>query len=180
MNLSTSTQNYIYPKAGYYFDNKLFMLDTAGEYFYDKPAGKLYFYAPGGVDPNTITVEASVTKYGVYVTLNRSHIIIQDLKFSRFRDNCIEIYTANYVRVQRCTVEYAGKFGMRINGGNHVVDNNLFEDNTGTALTGVLTNATVSNNSINRTALKPGYGEDAWEATGFSSIQATVQPVQIM
>ncbi|MBX7043273.1 MAG: right-handed parallel beta-helix repeat-containing protein [Ignavibacteria bacterium] len=166
VNLSSATQNYIYPKAGYYFDNKLFMLDTAGEYFYDKPAGKLYFYAPGGVDPNTITVEASVTKYGVYVTLNRSHIIIQDLKITRFRDNCVEVYTANYVRVQRCTIEYAGKLGMRINGGNHTLDNNLFEDNTGTALTGVFTNGQITNNSINRTALKPGYGEDTWGSHG--------------
>jgi hypothetical protein len=173
INFSSATQNMIYPKAGYYFDNKLSLLDTINEYYYDKPAGKLYFIAPGGVDPNTVQVEAVVTRYGFLLYNGASNVIVQDLRFNAFRENCVEIYTANNIRVQRCIMTNAGKSGMRINGSNNVVDNNVFEDNLNTGLTGVFTNCTVTNNLINRTALVAGYGENAWGSHGIQFYLST-------
>ncbi len=171
--LSSPTQNMIFPKAGYYFDNRLNLLDTANEWFYDKPAGKIYFYAPGGVDPNTIQVEAVVVKYGFLLVNNGNNVILQDLKFTGFRDNAVEFYTANYIRVQRCVMSKAGKSGLRINGNYNVVDNNVIEDNLNTGITGVFTNCTVSNNHINRTALMAGYGENSWGSHGIQFYLAT-------
>ncbi|MBK6507188.1 MAG: hypothetical protein IPG02_16395 [Ignavibacteria bacterium] len=106
VNLSSATQNWIYPKAGYYFDSRLILLDTANEYFYDKAAGKLYFYAPGGVDPNTIQVEAVTTRYG-FLLVNGLNNVLQDIESSKFRDNCVEIYTASNVKVRRCKMNNA-------------------------------------------------------------------------
>jgi hypothetical protein len=173
IDLSSAVQNIIYPKAGYYFDNRLALLDTANEYFYDKAAGKLYFYAPGGVDPNTIQVEAVTTRYGFLLANGLNNVIVQDIEFSKFRENCVEIYTASNVRVQRCKMNNAGKSGLRINGSNNVVDNNIIEDNMNTGITGVFTNCTVSNNLVNRTALVPGYAENSWGGHGIQFYLST-------
>ena len=173
VNLSSATQNWIYPKAGYYFDSRLILLDTANEYFYDKAAGKLYFYAPGGVDPNTIQVEAVTTRYGFLLVNGLNNVIVQDIEFSKFRDNCVEIYTASNVKVRRCKMNNAGKSGLRINGSNNLVDNNIIEDNMNTGITGVFTNCTVSNNLIKRTSLIPGFAENAWGGHGIQFYLST-------
>ncbi len=171
--MNPATQNWIYPKAGYYFDNKLSLLDTANEWFYDKAASRIYFYAPGGVNPNTLSIEAVVLKYGFQLSLSRSNVVVQDLKFDRFRDNCVEIYTATNVKVRRCILTSSGKCGLRLNGSNHVVEDNLFADNLNVALTGVFTNGLVKNNILKRTALVAGYGENAWGSHGMQFYLST-------
>lgn len=166
VNFSSSTQYTVYPKAGYFFENKLFMLDTASEYFYDKSIGRLYFHAPGGVNPNLIQVQAVTERYGFFLSLSRSNVIIQDLRFDKFRENCVEIYTATNIKVRRCTISNAGKNGLRLNGSNHQIEECLFEDNLNTAITGVFTNGLVNNNTIRRTSLMAGYSENGWGGQG--------------
>jgi len=50
---------------GFYLDNTLAALDSAGEWYCDPATNSVYFWAPGDVDPNTMTVEGSFLDYGV-------------------------------------------------------------------------------------------------------------------
>ncbi len=78
--------NSVYPKAGwgYFVQNKLELLDTAGEWYYDNATGFVYFWAPGGVNPNSMTVEAAVHRNGVKLYGNIHHVKIKNLVFEKF------------------------------------------------------------------------------------------------
>ncbi len=64
---------------GYYLQNKLWMLDSAGEWFYDSSTGKIYLWAPNSDNPTGHTVEISQRPYGVYIN-NKYYITIQDIE----------------------------------------------------------------------------------------------------
>ena len=171
---STSSLNPILADYGYYFDNKLSLLDTEGEWFYDKAAGKLYLYAPGGVNPGTLNVEAVTKVNGVYMNINVANITIQDLKIKGFRETGVDGYTGNNFTVQRCNISRIERYGIRLNGINNRIYDNVIEDVLNTSITGVFTQGEISGNFINRTGLVAGYGEDGygyygmliWNATG--------------
>jgi parallel beta-helix repeat protein len=50
---------------GFYIDNKLEEIDAAGEWFCDAVSGKVYFFPPGGGDPNTMLVEGACLATGI-------------------------------------------------------------------------------------------------------------------
>ncbi|VGO12792.1 hypothetical protein PDESU_01346 [Pontiella desulfatans] len=54
----------------FYLLNRLEALDAPGEWFHDSATQTLYFYAPGGVDPSTGTVEVAVRDKTIDLTKN--------------------------------------------------------------------------------------------------------------
>jgi hypothetical protein len=56
---------FIQPQAGgyYYLYRSIAALDQQGQWFYDSGQQLLYFWAPGGVDPNTLDVRAKRRQY---------------------------------------------------------------------------------------------------------------------
>jgi len=76
----------IYPGAGwgYFVQNKLALLDAPGEWYYDNATGNLYFWAPGGVNPSTMTVEAAVHKTGIQFYGDVHHVKVKNLAFEKF------------------------------------------------------------------------------------------------
>lgn len=168
---SSPTTYSAYNSNGYYFDNKLIMLDVPDEWFYDKAAGYLYLIATGGVNPNTVTVEASVRKYCIYANLHIDYIIIQDIEVSKCKDHGIEMYGSDYITIRNCRINNTPLFGIRINGLYNTIQNNFFEDNLGSAVTGVINNGLVKDNVINRTGIIPGYGQSGW---GYIALQLNV------
>ena len=165
---TTVSQNPTAANFGYYFDNKLSLLDIPGEWYQDKSTNTVYFYAPGGINPNNLQTEGVVVKNGITFTTSiaLSNIKIQDLKFSGYREIGIEIYTANNITVQRCYINHTSTFGVRINGSNNLFDGNTIEDNLNTAFIGVLINSLIKNNSFNRNGLIAGYGFDGMGYNG--------------
>lgn len=63
----------------FYLMNKLEALDAPNEWFYDKAAKTLYFYAPKGENPNHHSVEVSHRKH--VVTINKNNIHLKGLNF---------------------------------------------------------------------------------------------------
>ncbi|MFZ4723893.1 MAG: carboxypeptidase regulatory-like domain-containing protein [Paludibacter sp.] len=61
--------------ARFYLFNKLSLLDAAGEWFHDKTANLLYLWAPTGVDPISLTVEAKKREFAFDLS-NKSYITI--------------------------------------------------------------------------------------------------------
>ena len=49
----------------FYIDNKLEELDAPGEWYYDSAAHTVYFFPPGGADPNTMLIEGSSLSNGI-------------------------------------------------------------------------------------------------------------------
>lgn len=53
---------------GYVLSGKDWMIDAPAEWSYDPDAGILKLWAPASVDPNTLTLEASVREHGILAT----------------------------------------------------------------------------------------------------------------
>lgn len=166
--LSNPTQFSVGQNYGYYFDNKLSLLDSENEWYQDLLTGTLYFYAPGGVNPDNYIVDAVVKKNCVVVSVNKHNLKFKDLKISGCKEIGLDAFTSNNVTVTGCFFNHSGKHGMRLNGLNDIIDNNKFEDNLNDGLTANMTNGQIINNEVNRNGLFAGYGENG---TGYFGMQ---------
>ncbi|MDQ3020550.1 MAG: right-handed parallel beta-helix repeat-containing protein [Bacteroidota bacterium] len=173
---SSNTAYSGYTNYGYYFDNKLNLLDAEGEWYYDIATGYLYFHAPNSVDPNTLLTEAVTVRHCIYGNLQSNYVKIMDLKISGSRHSGIEFPLGYDDIIIGCYINHTGIYGIRINGTNDVIENSTFEDNLNTAITGVITNGVVKNNIINRTGLIAGYGQggNGYRAMTLNVCQGTI------
>ena len=64
---------------GFYLENKLWMLDTEKEWYYDSSSGKIYLWMTD--NPNKHTVEVSIRDTGVYAVKN--YLIIRNLAITK-------------------------------------------------------------------------------------------------
>lgn len=87
---------------GFYLDNKLSELDTAGEWFYDRTAGKVYIYVPAGTNVNNVLVEASLLDVGMRVSGSR----VKDLCFRHHTNTGLNI--TGQCEVSGCRFEWIG------------------------------------------------------------------------
>lgn len=146
---------------GYFLDNKLVLLDVQNEWYQDKSAGYVYLYAPGGINPNSLSVEGVVLKYGININQNKNFIKVQNLFITGSAETGVNVFTSNNISVTGCTITKTTSYGIVVNGSNHIINNNYFEDNLNSAVFGIFTNGEIKNNYINRTGLVPGYGFNA-------------------
>ena len=86
----------------YYITGNLKDLDSAGEWYYDSSTGRLYLWAPGGVNPNTLTVEAKKRTYAFDLS-SRSYINITGINIFA---SSIKMSASNSCKVSNMTAEY--------------------------------------------------------------------------
>ncbi|MEK3785416.1 carbohydrate binding domain-containing protein [Paenibacillus sp. FSL K6-1230] len=86
----------------YYITGNLEDLDSAGEWYYDSMTSRLYLWAPGGVDPNTLTVEAKKRTYAFDLS-SRSYINITGINIFA---SSIKMSNSNYCKVSNMIAEY--------------------------------------------------------------------------
>lgn len=96
----------------YYVENKPYLLDTPGEWWYDKATGRLYLWALDSGNPANRKIEISQRDEGVNLR-NRSYIILDGLNFEFFNDGAIslvnqEIHRAYGNTVRNVTIRYTG------------------------------------------------------------------------
>jgi hypothetical protein len=145
------------PHAQYRMVENIFeLLDQAGEWFYRKSTGELFFWPPSGTDLSTSVIEmASMDELfhiaGASMTDKISYISFKGLTFTQtyrtmfntaikyeplfMGDWCIMktgtvfIQNAENIRVESCNFDQVGGNALFINGYNrkHVVFNNIFE-----------------------------------------------------
>jgi hypothetical protein len=154
---------------GFYIENKLDLLNAAGEWFYEASSGYLYFWAPGNVDPNTLAVEASTWWAGVECYWQRHHLTIQDLTFRKARNAGVRQDGADHVTVNNCTIEDT-YYGIRSYGSNDVYTNNTIRRTYATGILLIDNNSTVEGNTMEQIAMVPGQGESAWGYHGIRGI----------
>ena len=82
----------VYPAAGwgYIVENDRELLDHEGEYYYNRTTGELYFWAPGGVDPNTLPVELAVEYHAFFFADGHHDITVANLVLEKYRDAIVE------------------------------------------------------------------------------------------
>jgi hypothetical protein len=165
----TSTTPYSATEGwGFYCDGVLAALDSAGEWYCDPATKIVYFYAPDGVDPSTMTVLGSNSDYGVvnngknYITLNGLDIRGQSVA---------AVYSPLKLignTITGCNIQYGMGSGIYFNPLNGVypdsnksitVTSNTISDlnGTGVFIRG-LRDGNVSSNTIRRCGIVPGYG----------------------
>ena len=103
---------------GYFLTGKDWMLDTAGEWSFNPTTRVLKFWAPGGVNPNTLVLEASVRTHGVTVTDARVNLSDVEVRYAGSEGITLD-NVANSV-VNNVVVRYSGRVGLGLD--LHVVN----------------------------------------------------------
>ena len=166
MNFNLGANNW-----GYFLCNKLNQLDQAGEWFYDAAAGQLYLWAPGGVNPSTLTVEAAVKDRGITTAYNKQYITITGLAFQH--QNVAGVYCdgANRVTVSGCTFKDL-YHGIRAVTNNSTIQSNTFQRTTATAIVVYGGTNELVSNTLTDIGLLPGLGESTWGYQGIYAVGA--------
>ncbi len=86
----------------YYITGNLKDLDSAGEWYYDSNTNRLYLWAAGGVNPNTLTVEAKKRIYAFDLS-SRSYINITGINIFA---SSVKMSDSNYCKVSDMKAEY--------------------------------------------------------------------------
>ncbi|MBX2972198.1 MAG: right-handed parallel beta-helix repeat-containing protein [Flavobacteriales bacterium] len=164
-NITYSTGNYNW---GFFLCNKLSELDAPGEWFHDAATGTLYLWAPGGANPNSLQVEASVHDHGVSIEWQRTRVRVQDIAFRGQR--VAGVYnTGTYNTVSGCTFEKSFH-GIQSYGSNNTYSGNTFQNTYAAALSVIDNGTTVSGNALTDIALVAGLGETAF---GYHGMRVT-------
>ena len=151
---------------GYFLNNKLSELDMAGEWFQDPGSGQLYLWAPGGVNPSTLSVQVNNgIEWGVWIYPNRHHVTFTGLTFKHQRSAAFKHETANDITIQACTFQDLNQAFYSFGSNNQYV-NNLIERTYATAAMIVDQNSTFADNTLNDIAVIPGMGESTWGYMG--------------
>lgn len=154
---------------GFYITGKLAELDSPGEWHYDKDHQKLYFWAPGGADPNTLIVEASIHRNGVNCFWQRQHMAVENIAFRHQQYAGVLNDGAFHVRVSGCDFRWL-YHGIRSAGHDNDYTGNTFRNTYATALASFGDNDMISDSQFSRIALWDGQGETAW---GYFGIRTT-------
>ncbi|HLP15720.1 MAG TPA: right-handed parallel beta-helix repeat-containing protein [Bacteroidota bacterium] len=147
---------------GFYLDNKLAALDAPGEWYYDNQSKMLYFYAPRGADPNSLTVEASVYPYGVQTS--KSGLRIRDLEFRNQSLSALKFEgSTRDTKIESVSISGAMTHGIEVGGtsASYLIDRTTIDRVNGQGiLLAHSTHTVVSRNRITRIGLVAGYGID--------------------
>jgi parallel beta-helix repeat protein len=164
---------YIIPQSGgyYYVFGALAALDVQREWYYDSAHSKLYFYAPGGVDPNTISVTAKTRQFAFdlsgksNVTIEKVNLFATSIKTDgNSSGNLLNSITATYVShythlydingdAHSYWYAHAGAYGLTPSGivlwgQNNTLENSTISYSAGVGVSMAGSNNTTKNNLI--------------------------------
>ncbi|CAN5362402.1 hypothetical protein BH09BAC3_BH09BAC3_10260 [soil metagenome] len=146
---------------GYFIQNHLSTLDLNGEWFFDKKEKTLFLYVDHKLNPLAAQIEISTNITGLEIT-NGHDIVIENISFDYHRRNGISITESTNILLKSCDVSFSGKNGMDVTScsnicveGSRIVNssNNGVEWNDNV-------NASFTHNSISRTGIHEGQGEN--------------------
>ena len=167
--LSQTLAAFIQPGWGYYIDNIFGELDHENEWYFDSVARRVYLYAPGGADPNTLLVEGAIQDVGCSLVWHYHGTTIEGLTFRHQNVDGININQSDGVEIRGCRFENIGHTGVNMawNSLNLVVEHNQFSDMLEFGIKFIATTdgggwnpgtSRLSDNFIRNTAIIAGYG----------------------
>lgn len=114
--LTTGTEFTMDAGEGYVLEDKLWMLDSAGEFFHDTVNNRLYVYpsaAAAQADLNTRNVEGSVRDVGLRIS-SRSNVGVRDLALQMARVSGLVLHNASAAVVDRIDASGNGETGVSV------------------------------------------------------------------
>ncbi len=115
----------------FYGTNLLCELDTIGEYFIDRELGRLYWYAPENVNPNSkeneLIYSDLISKFMLSVN-DCEYVSVDGLTFYETRGNCIAVNNGRNCVIENCRLERISGNGIMVSDGkNHTVKGNFLQ-----------------------------------------------------
>lgn len=110
--------------SGYWLENKLWMLDTAGEWYFDPATKKLYVWLPNGSTPKLKPLFASVQESGIVAANGASNFRLQDIEVRETNGDGIAFKSSsNNATIVTVDVLRAGRRGIAMTGtsGNKIL-----------------------------------------------------------
>src|SRR5690606_9803537 len=101
---------------GFFMSGKLSLLDTQGEWAYEN--GQLFLWAPDNVNPNYLSVLASIHQKGIIPSWQQSHIRIENITFQGQTVAGVSTEGAGNVTVTGCEFRYC-YIGLQSSGTNN-------------------------------------------------------------
>lgn len=157
---------------GFYLDGKLSELDTAGEWFYDSTAKKVYLWPPEGVSIDNAVVEGMYRSSGIAL----SNGAASGISFRYFKNSGIEATRTS--TIDNCEFDGIGSdsggaaLSVTWDASGINVRNSVFKNCLNCAITWVQNPATTVRSVIEKNAFVnigslPGYGGSGpWHAAG--------------
>lgn len=99
-------------KRRFYFFNVLEELDTPGEYFVDRSAGRLYFWPVS--DPAKAEIVASLIEGSMFHLKRASNIRLRGLRLEAGREGAVWIDRGDGNRIEDCRIRNFGTYGISI------------------------------------------------------------------
>lgn len=98
--------------------NLLCEIDAPGEWYLDRDAGRLYWYAPEGVDPAHTETALSMLQAKFMLTLEDcAGVTVRGLSFCESRGGALKVKDGRDVCVLDCRMENLGSEALRVDGG---------------------------------------------------------------
>jgi parallel beta-helix repeat protein len=159
--LSSALDYTIAAGNGFYLDNNLNALGAPGEWYCDPNDNKVYFEAPGNIDPNTMTVLGSTFDYGI--NSSQSNLTIQDLDF-KYQAQAALYFSGSTQNTRILSNNIYGAYGYGIfvdgNSSNYTIDGNTIRSVNGDGIyVYISTSTTVKNNTVKNIGMVQGYGK---------------------
>ena len=143
---------------GFFLVGKFEFLDSPGEWFYNTTTDSLYFWAPGSVDPDELSVRVSTKNNAFYLSAGSGYITIQDLEMSEYKSSAIESVTGSQqnITITRNTFKNNEQraiylFGVASTG--HYIADNIIRNSNHLGIELFSTNSTVEGNTIDSIAM---------------------------
>lgn len=150
---------------GYFMQNKLELLDAPGEWYYDSAAGHLYVWCPGGINPGTALVEASVLDNAIYVAYQRHHIRIDGLHLKHNTAASLRLSGSTQLEAMNCSITDTWQ-AILSTGSQQNFHHLSIERTYATAVFLQDNGSTFANNTIHNVCMQPGLGENNWGYIG--------------
>ncbi|HEU4470414.1 MAG TPA: PA14 domain-containing protein [Flavisolibacter sp.] len=97
---------------GYFIQNHPGTLDQTGEWYYDRTAGRLGVYLPGGA--GNYRVEASVVDNLVSMA-NEKYISFHNLSFKGANQHAFDISKSDHISISNCSIYFSGQNAVNAN-----------------------------------------------------------------
>lgn len=147
---------------GYFIQNKIELLDTVNEYFYDTQAKQCYFIPDAGFSPQKTDLKAVISNYGIHLADSVSHILINNIHTRYYHKAGILAGGNNLnVVITNCKCDCSDQAGIRFlsKAKQCFIKNCDIQDICGRGIS--LTNSMqckLKQNQVKRIGLYPGLG----------------------
>jgi hypothetical protein len=149
---------------GYFIENKLNLLDSPGEWYFDAATSQIYLYLPGGANPSNHVVDVATQTHPLQLTGN--HIVADGIAIRHSTNGAVHIvYLNNHVTMRDCEISET-YWGIRGYADDVVLHENELFNIYDAAITLDGARNQVTRNHVHDIAMVPGLGLDWWGYIG--------------